>query len=468
MGTSNDYGRERDDPAFEGSDAYLSRAERRRAQARHVEGDEGQLAPEADPLEPDPRTPSADRARSTAGKRAVLPDAVWDERRAEPTQRPEPRRRGRSEDGFDPAGPRARRSASGHRGGRASRSIPDPAMQFYLFKIGIVALVLLLANAVAGWLAPKMSEPVAFHNINAQTKSEQMEVLSNQCVDLVIAGNSMGAFGIDPTLLVASDAGVQSAYNASQFGSLMSMDRQWVIDQVLPELRPSTVVIVADSVSFSSSSAALAASQRQWDHALATRRGSLADADRWAAERFTLFRDRSRLSDFEEWRALLLGDEPPPRFRDDTLPVELDDLGHAETDASLIGTPDEQRMTTFHMASLFNGKWEIDPTQLDELGALLSDLADRNVTPVVLIPPTTAQFAALHPDGQADIDQARADIVEQASAHGVAVADFSNLTRDPADFWDTHHLNNRGAALLTNAFGDWLAANNAQPAPCRG
>lgn len=341
-------------------------------------------------------------------------------------------------------------------------------MQFYLFKIGIVALVLLLANAVAGWLAPKMSEPVAFHNINAQTKSEQMEVLSNQCVDLVIAGNSMGAFGIDPTLLAGSDAGVQSAYNASQFGSLMSMDRQWVIDQVLPELRPSTVVIVADSVSFSSSSAALAASQRQWDHALATRQGSLADADRWAAERFTLFRDRSRLSDFEEWRALLLGDEPPPRFRDDTLPVELDDLGHAETDASLIGTPDEQRMTTFHMASLFNGKWEIDPTQLDELGALLSDLADRNVTPVVLIPPTTTQFAALHPDGQADIDQARADIVEQASAHGVAVADFSNLTRDPADFWDTHHLNNRGAALLTNAFGDWLAANNAQPAPCRG
>ena len=349
--------------------------------------------------------------------------------------------------------------------GHQRRRPAAPVLAFYLFKISVIGAVLVLASVIASRIAPHMSEPVDFHNINAQTKSEQMETLAGGCVDLVVVGNSMGAFGIDPTLLVA-DTSLHSAYNASQFGSLMSMDRQWTAEQVLPDLRPATVVVVADSVSFSSTSAALAASQRQWDHALATRQGALADADRWAARHFVLFRERSRLSDFDEWRALLLGEPAPPRFRDDTLPVELDALGHAQTGESLIGTEDEQRMMTFHMASLFNGKWEIDPSQVADLGGLLDDLTGHGVDAVVLIPPTTEQFASLHPNGQSDIDRAESLIIEVASRRGVPVADFSELTRDPANFWDTHHLNDRGSGLLSEAFAGWLNDNGVESRHC--
>lgn len=322
-------------------------------------------------------------------------------------------------------------------------------------KVVAVLGVLLAADLVLTVVGPHLPEPVRYPTREIQLGVERLDEQAAQgCIDLLVTGNSMAAADLQPQHL-ADALGLQRGVAAILPGSIADVDIDWMERISLPRAEPGTVVYVASPIMFFPREAAKAYGLSIYTRALATQRGWISDAHRWAVDHLPLIRYRTVLADPETLVDAARGDIPEHLVTEGPgFTIEPD--GHVNYSGAWAQDP--ARLQAIGDAfDVVGDTWRIDWDQRDHLRDEIQALQDQGRQVVVVIPPVTDDLPPLFPegaDGYARYLQAARTVTQGT---GAALVDLSTEPYPDELFYDTHHLNQRGSDRLTAEVVDALA-----------
>lgn len=323
--------------------------------------------------------------------------------------------------------------------------------------LGLLALVVVVAGAEVGAraLAARLPEPSPWADQAQAVKAAQMDRLADEegCVDLVVAGDSMARDGFDPDAFTEADDGRRRAYNASLDAAGPGLLRPWLLDQVVPRLRPATVVLAVSSIDLNRNGAATGAAVDAYTSSLAGRTDLLGRLDRWASDHVALVAHRRALRDPQVVLDALTDEASPTTTAVDAsgrpvLPGVLGGAGQglSRRDLRSSGAGPSAAFTRQLLAD-----YELGAEPATVIIELIEQLRAEDVSVALLVLPVTDGFAELHPNGRADLDAARQIVVEAAEATGAPLVDLLDAGWPDDAFADTHHLNGTGADRLSRS-----------------
>ena len=326
-------------------------------------------------------------------------------------------------------------------------------------------VVLVVAEGGARLLAPDLPQPPRWGDATRDDKVDQMAALAaaEGCVDLVVLGDSMARDGIVPTVFTDADPAQRTAYNAALDAAGPDLVRRWHDGVVAPQLEPATVVVALSSLDLNLASTGLAAADASFTTSLGGRDDALGAVERWLADRSALvehrraLRDPSAVVDAIDRRLSGETSPPPP-------PAVVDERGAGTSRRDLVhdGPSPSAELTRTQLL----GGFDLGPDPAGRVTELVGALGGDGADVVVLILPTTDDYAALHPRGRTDLDAARAAIVAGAAAAGAPMVDLSDRVVPDHHFADTHHLNGTGADQLSADLPGLLDAAGVEVRHC--
>ena len=318
--------------------------------------------------------------------------------------------------------------------------------------------VLLAGEGATRALGPYLPEPLLYGDDTTQVKVAQLDRRAEGCTDLVLAGDSMGRDAFAPAAFTAADPAGRRAYNASLDGASPALLRRWLTEEVVPRLRPTTVVITLSSLDVNVHANAATSALAAYNAASLTAEGPVGHASSWVVGHSALVRYRTELRDpsaivdaVSGWRA----GAPLPRRSADGINGLIGPDGEGLSRRSLhylhdVGTK------SFTRDQLLAG-FAIDGRQVDEARDLIRDLQAGGMRVALVILPVTADYLALHPRGRDDFDEFLATARSLATAAGAPLIDLHDQQPDDARFADTHHLNAEGQAWFSTTLPARLA-----------
>lgn len=332
----------------------------------------------------------------------------------------------------------------------------------------IAAVVLIVAELGTRTLAPYLAEPLVYGDEATQVKVAQMDRRGPDCTDVVLAGDSTGRDAFDPVAFRAADPDHRRAYNASLDAASPVLERRWLRDEVLPRLDPATVVITVASLDVNANGKATASARAAYDGAPATAVGWAGPIGAWAISHSDLARYRTELRSpsavadaVARWRA----GTPAPALTSAGIDGVLGADGQGLSRRALRYRQDAGTKA-FTREQLLAG-FQLDGAQADALAGTIDDLRAEGVAVAVLVLPVTADYVALHPNGQADYDAFLATVQRTSADHGAPLIDLHAADPGPDAFADTHHLNATGTAWLSATLPGRLAdAGVLRPRRC--
>jgi hypothetical protein len=230
----------------------------------------------------------------------------------------------------------------------------------------------------------------------------------------------------------------------------------WLDDEVLPRLRPRTVVVAVASLDLNGAGAAVAGAREAYEEADATRPGTVGRVGAAAVEHSALTRHRRALRDPATiWDALGRAARGAPQDHPSAAGIEgvlgPDGQGRSRAALRYRGDPGAKAFTR----SQFLADWRLDPGQLDALERLVRGARDTGADVVLVALPVTDDYASLHPGGVGDLDTALGAMAGVAERTGVPFVDLHDQQGDEA-FADTHHLNSTGSTWFSRSLPGWL------------
>ena len=344
-------------------------------------------------------------------------------------------------------------------------------MKRVLVVLGVVAVVLVLAELGARAISPHLPEPQLYTDATTATKVAQLDELD--CVDLVFAGNSMTRDGLDPRRFAETDPQERRTYNAALDAATPALLERWVLDEVDPRVDPDGVVLGLSSFDLNDNASIGETALEAYDSAPLTRDDLFGRMQAPFIEHLDLFRYRNELRDPEEvWHAIGRWRDGEQEPRSD--PAGLEGLigpqgqGLSRQELEYVPSPTSAR---FAQTELLND-FHLGGTQTEAAGDLLDGLADRDIDTAVVVLPVTQDYIDLHPGGAAQYEEFLAEAEQVAEDSGATFLDLHDFFADEADpnqfFADTHHLNGVGANRLSRSLpellGDDFAAGDRCPA----
>jgi hypothetical protein len=327
-----------------------------------------------------------------------------------------------------------------------------------LVMLAATIAVLLAGEGAARGLAPYLPEPLLYGDDTTQVKVAQLDRLGDACIDLVVAGDSMGRDAFDPAAFTAADPAGRRAYNASLDGASPALLRRWLTEEVAPRLRPTTVVITLSSLDLNTHANAATSALAAYNAASLTADGPGGRVSSWLVARSALVRYRTELRDpsavvdaVSSWRS----GTPLPRRSADGINGLIGPEGEGLSRRSLhylhdVGTK------SFTRDQLLAG-FDIDSRQVDEARDLIRDLRANGTQVALVVLPVTSDYISLHPRGQEDFDEFMVTARFLSTAGGAPLIDLHDQLPDDARFADTHHLNAEGQAWFSSTLPARLA-----------
>jgi hypothetical protein len=328
-----------------------------------------------------------------------------------------------------------------------------------------LVLTLLGAELAVRVIEPALPEPRLYADDTTHLKILQMD--RQGCADVVVAGDSMGRDAFDPVRFTAADPTHRRAYNASLDAASPELLRPWLLDEVVPRLDPSLVVITLASLDLDANGAAARGALAAYEQADMTGTGPVHAVARRLVTTSALFRSRRELRD-----PLVLATAVGRRWAG----TGADRLSADEL-AEVVGPGGEGRSrraltyrhdptTRSFTGQQLLGHWALDAAQVHALDELLAALAGRGVAVALVVLPVTADYVALHPRGAADAAAFRSAVHAAAGTAGAPLVDLlderpAGLPDDGA-FADTHHLNITGQEWFSATLPARLAPMTAR------
>lgn len=293
---------------------------------------------------------------------------------------------------------------------------------------GLLATAL-VAELALRLLGPELPEPVVWYHEIAHAKTEQMEQYEGS-FDFVFTGTSQSYHAIDPEV-IDERLGSRS-YNAGIPAGVPPLQARWLFDAVIPNLEVDTVVWALSSVDMNG------ARPREmtpvYDSAFATRRGALADLDRWLFDRSALFRHRRTVADPQAWFS---GDDPLSSARSVLL-----SSGKRTPGTSNLTDRERERVRREVV-----GDYRVGGRMTRAIRETVLELRERDVDVVFVWLPEAPRFVDLLPDpGQ--YEKAKDEAFRMADDLGAPLVDVSDGFGDE-DFIDFTHLDGDAADRLS-------------------
>lgn len=309
-----------------------------------------------------------------------------------------------------------------------------------LFRM-LLAVIGVLVTAEMGvrLIGPDLPEPIIWYHEIAQAKTEQIENHDGP-LDLVFTGTSQSYHAIDPDLI--DDRLGTRSYNAGIPAGIPTVQRRWLFDTVVPNLETDTVVWALSSVDLNAARPSPMAPV--YDSAFATRKGLLAEVDRWLFDRMALFRHRRTLADPRSWSR---EDDPLGEARSVLL------SSGKRTPGSINLTGRERRRVRQEVV----GDFEVGGRMTEAIEETVEELEGRGIEVLFVWLPEAPRFVNLLPDPSAH-GRAKDEAVRLAETLGVPFIDVSAGFEDD-DFIDFTHIDGDAAQRLSARLSRLLASS---------
>ena len=324
-----------------------------------------------------------------------------------------------------------------------------------MFRVLGVVAVLLAGEAAARAVVSTTAPTVEWYDQTTALKVDQMEDLDT--VSVVFAGTSSAAQAFVPDVydFISGD----TSYNVALAGGTPDVMERWLVEEVVPRTRPTTVVWGLTSLDVAPEYGD--ASGLAYNEARATRTGTLAAADRWFSARSVLVRERPVLRSPDE----LLGDAGEAReLGQERAEQTLGPQGE-RLDFAVDVSAQRQAITEARLAN-----FTVDPTDTERIARSVADLQELGVEVILVELPVPQRFVAAHPNGAADHDRVGVALSELAEEAGVRFLDLSRSFLD-SDFVDFTHLDQAAARRFTAIAWEALDSGRSdvvQPDPNAG
>lgn len=323
---------------------------------------------------------------------------------------------------------------------------------------GFLLLVELATRALAG----RLSEPLLWYSLEAQTKVAQMDELQRRGWQggVVFVGTSTMNVALDPVELTRlTGEKTTFAYNASLSAGIPRLMERWVQGVVFPKLKPRVLVMGLSSVDFNDASAHRDRLLDLFERAPGAR---LALGTASVTERLDAY--ASRVSAFVRHRRA---------FRDPkTLFDSLSGRRPAAADPRVgaFGAGLEHRGDEFRAAPVDRAQGTLEdfrPGGREQAAiARIITTAKRMGTRVLIVKmPVTAEYIATHPHGSVDYGLFEEALAELAGSLAVPVIDAQPAVTGHRYFADDSHLNGRGTEAFTRLMATELETRGLVAAP---
>ena len=314
----------------------------------------------------------------------------------------------------------------------------------------IVALFL-LAEGTVRIVADRLPQPEHFHDPAVEIKFEQMEEIhaEGETREVVFAGSSMMNNAANPNQFTEL-TGITS-FNSAFPAANPFVTERWVIEEVVPRLRPKAVVYDVTSLGLNGAvpdSNSFPNYNKSWQ----MRRGWLADLERWAADHSDLVYFRPVLQNPAEYGDIVRGLKG-----EDT--TSADDLfarnrRYGDNGAKNLIVEQLTQDNNQWLAQTAFKAWDIDNAEsragLDALARQVDELEAMGIDVFFVEMPVQQGFIELHPRGIVDYDEAMAVFEDFAADHGVTWIDLPSDYSSPELFHDLNHLAQPGADQFTH------------------
>jgi hypothetical protein len=317
------------------------------------------------------------------------------------------------------------------------------ALRRVLLVVGSAAAVLVIAEVGVRLIDEDLPEVEQWPDDTTALKVEQMDRLG--CADVVFVGNSVARDDLDPDTFFTEDPALRTAYNAALDAAGPAHVARWLPEEVIPRLDPQTVVWAITSPDLNDAAPASRAALGSYETSIAGRDDLIGQLQRPLVDHLALVRHREALTDpAVVWDALTGGRVDGPDGRPDL----IGPYGEGRSRANLEYLPGDAVVAGFVRDQLL-ADYTIGGEQLAEARALVEALEAEGRRVVLLMPPVTDEFIALHPD-RAAWEGYRSAVHDLAAETGAQLVDLTG-SGDESWFADTHHLNGDGARALTRA-----------------
>lgn len=305
----------------------------------------------------------------------------------------------------------------------------------------IAAIVIALAAEGAARLTVNAAEaPVLrWHDFSSQFKVRQMDELALTEVaggGLVIIGTSMAQQDLIPELFI-DPSGTGATYNAGLNGGVPVVMEPWLIDQVIPRLRPNVVVWGLSPLDLS---AVYGNSVKDaYDQAFETRPGVLAATDRWASSFSMLVSARAVLRE----PTMLFGTEAAARNQQAIeAAAELGVLGERNVFEVELGL-ERQREVSDRVSP-----FRLDRDDLAAIARTVFSLRESNIEVFLVELPVPERFVTLMENEEADYQLFRDAVAQLGIQLDVEVL-TSGVQLSEDDFVDFTHMTLDAARRFT-------------------
>lgn len=247
--------------------------------------------------------------------------------------------------------------------------------------------------------------------------------------DMVFAGTSQAARGIVPKV-VRDELGLRWTGNVAIPGSQAPVTERWLLEEVVPRLRPRCVVWGLSSIDLNG--ARPDPSLPRYNAALATRRGLLGEADERLADLVPVARHRSQLRD-----PYVLGSQlrTVERTRAERRALE-------ELLGPVIRPPASERAKRTEAIFLRNtllANFEMTPQYRNALRSTIRSLRDQGIEPAIVLMPISRVYLDSHPRGEQQYETWKRATMRVAEDAGARVIDMDRSMPEDA-FSDYVHL----------------------------
>ncbi len=323
--------------------------------------------------------------------------------------------------------------------------IPDPPGRFRPARLAVIALVaiLVLGEAGARILEPRFPSIPSWGSDDLDEKAQAMVELEGTGADVVFMGSSAVNRGFDSELF--ADVTGLSAFNAAIDGSSPRLLEVFIEEVVEPTLDPDVVIIGLTSRAFNDN----ALTQQELFDVYLNSEGR-ADFLGTASVKQRLEMFAARYSAFLRLR---------PSLRNPKQLLDAIRGGNPDSPPEIADPPYEvNELWATRMADRSLADYEIGDVELGALARTVDRLKAEGVKVVLVdLPVVEDDWAALHPNGVADINAFHEALAAFAAEHAVDLVDTWEETWPVDQFRDPVHLNQVGQARLTRLLADYLA-----------
>jgi len=330
--------------------------------------------------------------------------------------------------------------------------MPDRALS-RVWRVLVVALAVVALFEVGLRLREdRLEVPREWYTNLAQNRIKAADLIREEGIpsDILFVGTSMAHMAVRVEVVEDRLVSVEQAHNAALPAAQTPVVGRWLLEAMIPRIRPSRVVWGVSSLDFNGNR--LKPTIDRYNSARASRPGWVGQVDRGLGDLMALSHNRVALRDPASLGALFgLGEwaeEEPGREVD---PDRLLAPGNNRTERIEEFDKEFERIRTEVVNDFSVGEREAGAFR-----STIVELQRMGIEVVVILMPVPDAYVAAHPDGEEDFAEFQEFVITEVAGLGVPYFDYSHSFDDDS-FADVTHLLREPSVRFTELLSADLA-----------